>query len=62
MDSTDHSQDQLAEGIHSFSISLPLPAGFSAGSQQPGSPGWPQQLFAVTIFLALFLRKSRSFL
>jgi hypothetical protein len=29
--------------------------------QHPGSPGWPQQELMVTIFFALFLKKSHSF-
>jgi len=47
--------------IHFILIPSPLPAVFSAGCQQPGSPGWPQQLLAVSIFPALFFRKSENF-
>ena len=43
-------------------ISPHRPGGGSEPCQHPGSPGWPQQLFAVTIFRALFLRKRKSFL
>jgi hypothetical protein len=38
------------------------PVDSSSFCQQPGSPGWPQQLCPFRIFVALFLMRRESFL